>query len=162
MPSSKTIIITPILIVGAVILAAFAVGAMSNSDKLNIPIHVHAKFNDWSMKHGKSYGNPVEKTYRLGVFYQNYLNVVENNAQNAGYTFGLNKFSDLTKDEFKAKYLGYKKIESTSGSKKITARNDVPSSIDWTKKGAVTPVKNQGQCGSCWAFATTGALEGAW
>lgn len=81
------------------------------------------------------------------------------------YTMGATQFSHLTLDEFQAlPIFGYKKpvkelpvvgVHEYQG-------EELASSIDWRTKGAVTPVKNQGQCGSCWAFSTVGGLEGAW
>jgi len=96
------------------------------------------------------------------------------NAQNLTYVLGHNQFSGMDSIDFK-EYLGYSNVKNTENLRgssvdesmviqiepEVTFGN-VPSSIDWVDLGAVTPVKDQGQCGSCWSFSTTGSLEGAY
>jgi len=108
---------------------------------------------------GKSYHQDELFTrYNTFKYWVNF--VAEHNAKNLTWQAGINQFSDLTEAEFEAKVLtGYK----GNGLVGMAQREELPevvNDVDWRSSGAVTPVKNQGSCGSCWAFSTTGTMEG--
>lgn len=117
-------------------------------------------FKEWMKEHKKVYGLG-EAISRFAIWNENYEKILEHNAKGLSWTLGLNQFSDLTLEEFSAMYLGYKHDPNAP-------RNDVylvesgakPQTFDWRTKGAVTPVGNQGQCGSCYTWSAGGALEG--
>ena len=118
-------------------------------------------FEDWSLQHGKVYA-PTERDYRNSIYDANVARIVAHNAGNASWTMAVNKFADLTAEEFGAKYRAGGLRPKTPKRLRFQNTTALPTSVDWEAKGAVTAVKNQEQCGSCWAFSTTGSVEGAW
>ena len=123
------------------------------------------EFTNFQERFSKKYLSLEEMEARFSVFRENFRNIKQhNNDLTQNFTMGVNQFTDLTPEEFKAQMIrGLKAPVGSFGCGTFSnSASGAPASIDWRTKGAVTTVKDQGQCGSCWTFSSTGAMEGAW
>jgi len=144
---------------------AFWTAVVSTPSPLSL-CGAYPTFQQWSLTNGRVY-QPTERDYRESVYYANVAKIDAHNEGNFSWTMDVNQFADLTADEFKSTVVSgsFRRGEqrnTTVGVRGLWSRADLPASVNWTAKGAVTPVKNQEQCGSCWAFSTTGSVESAW
>ncbi|WCJ27177.1 Cysteine proteinases superfamily protein [Euphorbia peplus] len=129
------------------------------------PSSMEVRHEMWMAQYGKVYRDNAEKEMRFQIFKDNvYFIESSNKAGIKPYKLGINQFTDLTVEEFRATYNGYKMPThlTSAATKSYRYENvtDVPTSLDWRTKGVVTPIKDQGQCGCCWAFSAVAAMEG--
>ncbi|KAG8256913.1 hypothetical protein J6590_059863 [Homalodisca vitripennis] len=144
-----------------------ALVAVALSHPLEVSEEDHAQWELFKVAHEREYDTPEEEETRKNIFLENLQFVREHNEnfENGEVSFDveINKFSDLTTEEFVTMMNGYKRLEEherTGDAFDDSENVKLPKNVDWRKKGAVTEVKDQGICGSCWAFSATGSLEG--
>jgi len=141
----------------------------ANSLKFQPMISFEDVWKTFKSEHEKIYENQVEETKRKAIFTENLKKIESHNHLHSkglkSYTLGVNKFADMEAIEVTQMLNGFKRYLNNTISDRVTylsplSPQALPDMVDWRTKGYVTEIKDQGNCGSCWAFSATGSLEG--
>lgn len=142
----------------AVLIGAVSAYGLNNTDEISA---IEYNFMGYLSNFNKSYGTVAEYKFRLDQFTKRVAVHEAWNAVEGQTSFqGVNHLTDRTDAEIKM-LNGFKQMPTVTEKNYVDFDASASAPIDWRTKGAVTPVKDQGQCGSCWSFSTTGAMEGA-
>eukprot|EP00760_Papus_ankaliazontas_P001003 PhM_4_TR10350/c2_g1_i1/m.80216 len=170
--ATVAVMITIMMVMTASLVQASATGAVKKTTRWYDLERVGYGFGHFKAEHGKSYATASEEATRKAHFESNLQTILEHNRRpGMSWKLGVNHLADRSPDELKA-LRGYRRPKTSdsvaTGVPHIRSQTSagaaalLPTSIDYRTKGAVTPVKDQGQCGSCWAFASTQAVESFW
>lgn len=144
-----------VVLLGAMVFSVimFPPFALARNNIVRPTDEVRRMYESWMVEHGKIYNGIEQKETRFEIFQSNVRFVDEHNRLENGHSYllGLNRFADLTNQEYKKTYLGTKRSQDLSGNastRYLVNNGDViPASVDWRTKGAVVPIKDQGNCG---------------
>ncbi|CAL1356571.1 unnamed protein product [Linum trigynum] len=155
-----------LMLIVVLLLGIYACGAFSaRSPSPHRVTSIEERFEAWIAEQGRVYADAGEKARRFSIFKKNVAFINHSNKVGSKtYKLAINQYADLTNKEFRAAKTGFRKpanlVNSGSSSFRYGNASSVPDTMDWRTNGAVNPIKDQGQCGGCWAFSAVAAVEG--